>query len=195
MQQERKEAGEGEPGRALTIEQREEQGKINIQLVPCLTRETEAAVVLLPCSFQAHLTGSREGTPAPSDVIIFYFLIISPPPFLPRLSSSKFRTDDLSNSAREIWDFLAFKPPAPPLHIQPPPRPPTPTPEKQQRQPTPKSLFFQKRRKKNEERKKNQRWDESWREPGGGFSACVSECVRAAVGPSPVPLPRRSLAL
>lgn len=88
MQQERKEAGEGEPGRALTIEQREEQGKINIQLVPCLTRETEAAVVLLPCSFQAHLTGSREGTPALSDVIIFYFLIISPPssPVFPPLS-------------------------------------------------------------------------------------------------------------
>lgn len=50
--------------------------------MPCLTRETEAAVVLLPCSFQAHLTGSGEGTPAPSDVI-FYFLIIFPPLFFP----------------------------------------------------------------------------------------------------------------
>lgn len=194
MQQERKEAGEGEPGRALTIEQREEQGKINIQLVPCLTRETEAAVVLLPCSFQAHLTGSREGTPAPSDVIIFYFLIISPPPSSPIFPSLSFAQ---MISATRPGKFGTFShsshqlPPPPPAS----PRPPRATPEKQQRQPTPKSLFFQKEKKKRRKEKKNQRWDESWREPGGGFSVCASECVRAAVAPSPVPLPRRSLAL
>lgn len=53
----------GEGARVPTIKQREEQREINIQLLPCLTKETEAAVVLLPCSFLSALTGSAKGTP------------------------------------------------------------------------------------------------------------------------------------
>ncbi|XP_040392171.1 uncharacterized protein LOC121059411 [Cygnus olor] len=142
LQQKRKKARGGERGRILTIEQREEQREINIQLLPCLTRETEAAVVLLPFSFQAHLTGSRKGTPARSDVIIYMYFSFSPVFPLP---SFRARSLQLGQGNLGLSHTGAA---GSPLYLWPPFPLPSTGSGKQTHQPSPKSLFFQKKKKK-----------------------------------------------
>lgn len=144
LQQKRKKALEGERGRILTIEQREEQREINIQLVPCLTRETEAAVVLLPFSFQAHLTGSKKGTPAQSDVITYMYFSFSPVLPLPSFTARSLQIGQGNLGLSHIGAAGS------PLYFWSPFPLPSTGSGKQTHQPSPKSLFLQKKKKKSD---------------------------------------------
>lgn len=99
----------------------------------------------MPCSFQARLTGSGEGTPAPSDVTIFYFVIcflFCFSPFPPLLSSSK-----LQGEVSAAWPGRRG---ASGRRL----RPPSPTPSPAKQAPTPaRSLCSSERLKKKKKKK------------------------------------------